>query len=89
MLVTITEYKNAASGPNGQDLALGSAKGFVAVQNRTDAGTRTLDAATKLIRVATDTNITIDPNGTAELVVAGESWFQVEGGEELTIATVA
>ena len=87
MLTTITEFKDAAKGPNGQDWSLGKKTAFVAVQNRTTAGSRTLDAATRLIRIASDTNITVDPNGTAELVV-GESWFDVVGGETITIAEV-
>lgn len=87
MLVTITEYRNAAKGPDGQDWALGRKATFVAVQSLTAAGSVNLDQETRLVRVASDTVITADPNGAAELVQSSE-WFNVLGGETITIAEV-
>lgn len=94
MLVTITQYARMAEDANGNCLYLG--KDRIACEARTSAGAFTaLDARTKFVRIATDTAIQMDIAGGSttsqdELFPAGivES-FSVNGGETLTIATVA
>lgn len=88
MLVTITEYRNSAKSPNGESWSLGAKGDFVQVQSAAADGNLVAHADTRLIRVSTDTAITVNPNGTAELVMPGESWFAVAGGETIAIATV-
>ena len=87
MLVTVTEYSGNAYSNNGVPLPIGAKKSFVGVKSRTSDGSVSLGQNTRLIRVATDTPITINPNGAPELVQGGE-WFDVGGGETLAIATL-
>jgi len=87
MNMTITEYRGTALSPNGAPLHLGARKQFVDVQGRADAGNLTLNLNTKFIRVATDSPITVNPNGEPELVVS-ETWFEVNGGETIAVAIV-
>lgn len=94
MLVTITEYARIAQDANGNPLYLG--KDRIGCQARTSVGAFTaLNADTSFVRIATDTAIQMDVAGgttssTDELFPAnGVEYLAVNGGETLTIATVA
>ena len=92
MKVTITEYSRLAKDADGNSLPMG--EGRLASQVLTAAGaSAALNASARLIRVATDTAIHIDPTGGAvttadELLPANSvEFFSVDGGEELNILT--
>lgn len=94
MLVTITEFSRLARDDNGNVVPLG--EGRLACQSRTAAGAfSALNAATKFIRVATDTSIQIDIAGgsvnTSDELMPGASveYFMVRGGEVLSFVVAA
>lgn len=90
MIVSITEFSTIATDSNGQAVPLGH--GRTACNVRTVVGAfPALGRDTKIIRVATDTNIRMDITGgttdTAdELFLAGVEYLSVNGLEVLTIA---
>ena len=87
MLVTITEYRMLAQDENSNMLPVGDGLGFC--QSRTSAGAfgQALNVGTALIRIATDTAVTLDiADGAAELFMPGVEYKFVNGGETVTVA---
>lgn len=94
MLVTLTEYSRMAIDANGNPIYLGDAR--IACQARTSAGSfSALDAATRFVRLATDTSIQMDITG-GETTSADELFpegsvehLPMNGGETLSIIVAA
>lgn len=94
MLVTITQYSRMALDANGNPIYLGDNR--IACEARTAAGAFTaLDAATRFIRLATDTSIQMDITG-GETTSADELFpegsvehLPMNGGEVLNIIVAA
>jgi hypothetical protein len=91
MLTTISEFARLAQDQNGNVLPLGLQR--LACQTRTSAGAfSALQAATRFVRVATDTAIQMDIDGgttnTADELFPSNSveYLAVDGGEILTIS---
>lgn len=91
MKITITEYQRMAKDENGRDVPVGD--NYLAHQTLTAVGAATaLNAATRLIRLATDTAVTVDvasAGASSELLPANAvEYFKVSGGQVLTFAAV-
>lgn len=91
MLVTATQYRQLATGPNGERLPIGdSISGHEALTG--DDSFAAMAAGTTLVRVGTDTAITLTPSGSsAAMFMPANSveFFAVVAGQTLAVATVA
>lgn len=92
MLVTITQFARTGRTSNNELIQIG--EGYLAGEQLTADGTSAeFSTGCRLIRVATDTAITIDPYGEGAgdemLLPAGAvEWFPAASGGTLTIAEV-
>lgn len=91
MKITITQYSRLATirGDAFQDMPMGH--GYNGSETLTAVGAAAaLAAGTVLVRIATDTAVTVDAaseGASAEfLPAAGEYWFPVEAGQVLTFS---
>lgn len=90
MLITITQFLRVARDENGAELPMGD--GFKAGAERTSAGAfSALHGDTKLVRIATDTAVKLGGlySGHSPLLMPGESWFKVAGGDTLTVTELS
>lgn len=89
MKVSVTEYRNLAYSANGVEVQYVGEVSQRGASNFTAAGSLVLQPGTKLVRVATDTSIMLNPTGSgaAELVPANTAEiFSVIGGSTLSFA---